>query len=162
MDSKKITFAIDSNLRDVSLIGLSINKICSQIPLSDVEVYQIEACVVEAINNTIEHAYKHTTGHRVEVDVDLYLDRIAFKVSDTGVSMDPAVSPSLDFDPEDLDKLPEGGMGLFIIHQVMDQVAYRTADGKNTLEMTKNFGPHPLLDGYPDPHQAPSASPPPK
>ncbi|SCX84133.1 ATP-binding protein [Desulfoluna spongiiphila] len=148
MDSKKITFAIDSNLRDVSLIGLSINKICSQIPLTDVEVYQIEACVVEAINNTIEHAYKHTTGNRVEVDVDLYLDRIAFKVCDTGQSMDPAITPSLDFDPDDLDKLPEGGMGLFIIHQVMDQVAYRTDKGKNILEMTKTFGAQPIMDGH--------------
>jgi len=159
MDSKKITFAIDSNLKDVSLIGLSINKICSQIPLTDVEVYQIEACVVEAINNTIEHAYQHTTGHRVEVNVNLYLDRIAFKVCDTGLSMKPAISPALDFDPKDIDQLPEGGMGLFIIHQIMDQVTYRTDNGQNILEMTKTFGTQPIIDGYQEGNQATPARP---
>jgi len=162
MDSKKITFAIDSNLRDVSLIGLSINKICSLIPLTDVEAYQIEACVVEAINNTIEHAYQHATGHRVEVDVDLYLDRIAFKVCDTGLSMAPTISPALDFDPEERDKLPESGMGLFIIHQVMDKVVYRTDNGKNILEMTKTFRDKPSMGGLQGTNQDIPACPHPK
>lgn len=162
MDSKKITFAIDSNLRDVSLIGLSINKICSQIPLTDVEAYQIEACVVEAINNTIEHAYQHTPGNRVVVDVRLYLDRIAFKVSDTGLAMTSAATPSLDFDPDNLEALPEEGMGLFIIHQVMDQVAYRTENGKNILEMIKTFGSQTQMGDRSEPSQDIPACPHPK
>ncbi len=143
MEPKRITLSIDSTLKDVALIGLSINKICSQIPLTDVETYQIEACVVEAINNTIEHAYENKTGHRVDVHVSLHLDRIVFQVSDTGLSMKNTLSPSLDFDPEDIENLPEGGMGLFIIHQVMDTVTYTSNTHKNTLEMTKAFLDHP-------------------
>ncbi|WP_300670128.1 ATP-binding protein [Desulfoluna sp.] len=139
MESKKITFSIDSNLRDVALIGLSINKICSQIPLSDVEVYQIEACVVEAINNTIEHAYKNSSGNPVEVKLNLGIDRITFEVCDIGIRMMASHTPSLDFDPDDLENLPEGGMGLFIIQQVMDQVDYTSGNGQNILKMTKIF-----------------------
>lgn len=143
MEPKKVTLSIDSTLKNVSLVGLSINKICSQIPLTNVETYQIEACVVEAINNTIEHAYENKAGHRVDVHVSLHLDRIVFQVSDTGLSMKEMLSPSLDFDPEDIENLPEGGMGLFIIHQIMDTVAYTSRDNKNTLEMAKSFSDHP-------------------
>ena len=143
MESKQITFSIDSSLKNVALVGLSINKICSQIPLTDVEAYQIEACVVEAINNTIEHAYKNKKGHLVSIKVNLFLDSISFQVSDTGLSMEAELSPALDFDPKDIDNLPEGGMGLFIIHEVMDKVAYVSDADKNILEMTKIFGDRP-------------------
>ena len=71
-----ITLAIESRLQDVFLIGLAVNKICSAIPLPDDDVYQLELCVVEAVNNSIEHAYSSEEGHRVEVVTTVDPERI--------------------------------------------------------------------------------------
>ena len=46
---------------------------------------------------------------------------------------------SLEFDPEDLRSIPEGGMGLVIIKEIMDSTGYKTEDGKNHLTMTKKL-----------------------
>lgn len=137
---KEIKLIIDSDLANVSLIGMAVNKICTQIPLDKIEAYQIETCVVEAVTNVIKHAYKNETGHDAAVSIKLHLDRITFLVCDTGKSMNPEQPAKLEFDPSDLENLPEGGMGLFIIHQIMDEVTYETIKDRNVLTMTKIFG----------------------
>ena len=67
MDAKRIKFTIESKLENVPLIGMSVSKLCSLIHLSDIETYQIELCVVEAVTNSIKHAYGLETGRQVEV-----------------------------------------------------------------------------------------------
>ena len=45
----------------------------------------------------------------------------------------------LEFDPTELNMLPEGGLGLAIIREVMDDVTYSRRHDKNTLSLTKRF-----------------------
>ncbi|MGA1824984.1 MAG: ATP-binding protein, partial [bacterium] len=131
MGARCIRMIIDSNIKDVFLIGLAINKICSEIPLSEVDSYHLEVCVVEACNNAIEHAYDYKPGNEVEVVLELYLDRIEFQISDYGRTMKGEPVSSLDFDPHDREHLPEGSMGFPIIKTLMDKVEYKTQNGKN-------------------------------
>ena len=142
MDCKRIKLIIESKLENVSLISMAINKLCSLIHLSDVESYQIELCVAEALNNSIIHAYGREAGHEVEVVFTLYGDRLILDVCDTGKAMDQsylkkANISSFENDPNDLDNIQETGRGLAIIKEVMDSVVYETKDGKNCLTMKK-------------------------
>ena len=88
MDCERIKLSIESKLENVSLIGMAINKLCSLTPLSDVESDQIEFWAVEAVNNSIIHAYGREAGHEVEVVFTLYGDRLILDVCDTGQAMD--------------------------------------------------------------------------
>jgi serine/threonine-protein kinase RsbW len=45
-----------------------------------------------------------------------------------------------DFDPDDLEGVPVGGMGLSLITAVMDDVAYRSDEGQNVLTLRKGRG----------------------
>ncbi len=139
MGARCLKLIIDSNIKDVFLIGLAINKICSEIPLSEIDSYHLEVCVVEACNNAIEHAYDYKPGNDVEVVVKIYLDRIEFKISDCGKSMQGEPVSSLDFDPRDREHLPEGSMGFPIIKSLMDKVDYESRNGKNILTLVKAF-----------------------
>jgi anti-sigma regulatory factor (Ser/Thr protein kinase) len=100
--------------------------------------------VVESVNNVIKHAYDNKPGHQIEVTFTLYPNRLTFEICDAGKKMDSRYlpqkgSPSFEFDPNDLNNLPEGGMGLSIINEIMDQVVYTTSDGINKLMLTKYF-----------------------
>jgi serine/threonine-protein kinase RsbW len=137
--SKTIKLIIDSNLEEVFLVGLAVRAVCSHAPMNELAVYQVETGVVEAVNNVIKHAYKNRKGHDVEVIVSLFLDRITFQVCDTGTAMEPKKVSKMDFDPDNLEELPEGGMGLYVIDSVMDKVEYVRAGEKNILVMSKYF-----------------------
>jgi len=146
LSRRQITLAITSDLQNVPLIGLTVQRLCAVIPLSDVESHQIALCVVEAVNNAIVHAYGNEAGHEVEVIFGQYPDHLTLQICDTGMVMDPkhlkpqAASP-FDFDPCHLHSIPEKGLGLAIIRATMDEVTYTTSEGKNILTLTRFFRP---------------------
>jgi len=136
---KKITFLIDSNLNNVSFVGVAVRGICNYLSISEKDTYYLELCVVEAVNNAIKHAYDSEAGHTVEINVICSNNDMAFEISDNGKRM-PVYRPcSFDFDADDLCVIPECGMGLYIIDSVMDEVTYRSDCDKNTLTMRKYF-----------------------
>ncbi len=139
--TKSIKLTIDSNLDDVSLIGTAINKLCSVSSFSDVGSYEIEASVVESVNNVILHAYGNKRGNEVEVIFTMYPERLDIDICDTGKTMGKKDIPFLNFDPDDRKNLPEGGMGIFVISGFMDKIGYKRARGKNILTLTKFLKP---------------------
>jgi len=146
---QKIELSIESSLKNVALIGVAVNKICSKIKLDNRTCYQIEFCVVEAVNNCIMHAYQNKAGRYIKIVIEFEKENISFKVCDTGKIMNPFkdTKSELSFDPNKpdpnkpdpniLDSLPESGMGVYIINNIMDKVTYKCFDGTNILTMTK-------------------------
>jgi len=139
LSSKTLHLSIDSKLSNVALIGHAVRGVCACSPLSDETYGEMEVCVVEAVNNAITHAYRRQDGFRVETAITLHQDRISFEVSDFGTAIVDYAPRTLEFDPEDIGSLPENGMGLFIIETIMDEVSYRTENGRNTLAFCRYF-----------------------
>jgi len=137
--SKTLHLSIESKLSDVALVGHAVRGICAFSPLDAKAYGEMEVCVVEAVNNAISHAYRHEDGFRVETDITLHQDRISFEISDSGKTMQDFAPHSLEFDPEETSSIPENGMGLFIIETIMDEVSYRSENGRNTLSFCRYF-----------------------
>jgi len=137
--SRTIKFAIDSRLENVSLLGLAVRSICSSLPLSPTEIYQIELSLAEAVNNTIKHAYHGQSGHEVEVIATVETDRLVIEIRDTGIPLPEQRRSAAVFDPDDVLSLPESGMGLHIIHTAMDKIEHDRHGHKNILRMIKIF-----------------------
>ncbi len=141
MKQGKIAFTIESDMKNVSLVGMTINKLCSLIPFSEAEAYQVELCVVEAVNNCIEHAYGNQKGHQVEIVFAIETDKLVVNVCDTGKSMDKKTlekvdASQLNIDPNNFHTMAEQGRGLPIMKQIMDTITYNTyEDGKNCLTL---------------------------
>lgn len=135
-----IRINIDSRLDHVHMVGYAVHGICSQLGLGDIVVYQIELAVVEAVNNAIKHAYGSVAGHPVEIVISVNEKRIQFEICDEGKALYFLQKKTdLDFDPRNKTSLPEGGMGLHIMEQVMDDVTYFVRDGRNCLVLCKRL-----------------------
>ena len=136
-----IKFIIESNLEDVALIGMSINRLCSLNSVLEQESFKIELCVVEAINNSIIHAYENQKGHKIEVNFTLSSNELIIDVYDTGKIMDQEQLKSrnlsaIEINPDNLE-MALSGRGLAIMKEFMDQVSYKTTDGMNCLSLKK-------------------------
>jgi len=140
MDVRRVRLSIDSNLGEVRRVRRAISALIGAAPLNAEEWYQVKVCIAEAVNNAIIHAYGRKRGHRVKVEVEVQADRVVCRISDSGKPMPEGSlrqTPRLDYCPKDVEALPEGGMGLYIIHQVMDRVEYSSQEGRNVLTLTK-------------------------
>lgn len=94
--------------------------------------HEIASAFVEAFNNAAVHAYRGMPPGEVEVEMRVSRERLEVEVSDFGRKFEPAGVPE-----PDLEALPEGGLGLFIIRNFMDRVHYESRDGRNVLTMSK-------------------------
>ena len=103
-------------------------------------LYQIEVAIEEIMVN-IESYAQLSDDDGVEVRVEVLDDplRVILQFLDRGVPFDPLASADPDISPEALAER-EGGLGIFMVKQMMDGVSYAYEDGKNTLTILKNLG----------------------
>ena len=142
-----VTLEIESSVRNVSLMAVAIHAIVSYAGLDPEKSNSVELALVEAVTNSIRHAYHGEPNHRVTVVIECEHRRIRFVLIDTGVPMPKEKVERLirgrgitDADYRDLSTIPEGGRGLEIIHQTMDEISYKREGVRNHLTLTSYLG----------------------
>jgi serine/threonine-protein kinase RsbW len=107
--------------------------------LNDDDVFHVEMAVDEACSNIIEHAYADQTGE-IEVACRCPIaGQFEVVLRDSGLPFDPKEVPAAKVGgPIDLDNLNEGGLGLYFMRKLMDEVRFESTPGQgNTLTMLK-------------------------
>lgn len=138
-EERSIRILLQSRLENVSLVGPAVRGICRELGFDEVAAYQLELGVVEALNNAVIHAYGRESGHELFLEIALFPKRIEFRIGDRGRAMPDFKGSELSFDSADLKACPEGGMGLCLIRQIMDETAYRSSPEGNLFTMCKDL-----------------------
>ncbi len=134
-----IKLLVGSRPGNVRLLGLAVHAFCAYLNFDKIEAYQVQLALVEAVTNVIRHAYGGEPGQEVEVTVTLRPECLSFQIVDRGQPWPELPLKPLEFNPQDIPHLPEGGMGLIIMHRVMDRVEYQRVGDTNILTMDKYF-----------------------
>ena len=104
---------------------------------SDKDVYNIKLATDEAASNIIEHAYENITDGVLELSCGMRDDLMTIVLIDHGESFDPSEIPFPDL-KADLSDRKIGGLGIFLMRKLMDDVHYEVKPNKgNILTMTK-------------------------
>jgi len=147
MDSGKINLSIDSDIRQVQHVGEAVRCLASHLELADAKPSSVELAVVEAVNDSIEHAYQSEAGNSVDVAFEYSTDCLNIKISDYGVPMPKSIAGQLSTkitmpdDKTDLDGLPESGWGMQLLKSVCDEVSYNRDKSCNTLSLSFKLAP---------------------
>jgi serine/threonine-protein kinase RsbW len=138
--SSSLSLKIDSDLAGVGPVARAVRALCSET-LDELALDELELGVVEALNNVIKHGYAGQKGSLVQVRVGLKADKVVVEIIDQAPPMPPSAlqptDPWAGIDEGQPQDLPEGGMGLALIQMTMDEVAYSSRKGVNTLTLTK-------------------------
>lgn len=104
----------------------------------DKDIYNIQLATDEAASNIIEHAYEGVNDGLLELSCGMQGDAIRIILVDHGEPFDPSVVPTPDL-KADLSERKIGGLGIFLMRKLMDEVHYdsRPEQNSNTLTMLK-------------------------
>jgi len=97
--------------------------------------YACQLAVAEACENIVKHGYGTLEPGEIRVAVTDSPGELVVRLEDSGPPFNPARRPRQQ--PWDEDDPPVGGLGLLIIHRVMDRVSYLRRAGVNKLTMRK-------------------------
>ena len=101
------------------------------------DVYNIQLAADEAASNIIEHAYEGVSDGLLELSCGVSGNTITIILVDHGESFDPSTIPLPDL-KADLSDRKIGGLGIFLMRKLMDEVHYEIKPNKgNILTMTK-------------------------
>ena len=111
----------------------------AQYECSPRTLYQIEVAIEEILVNIVSYAGL-ADDDVIEIRCETLDDplRAILQFIDGGVPFDPLVANDPDISPEGL-QAREGGLGIFMVKKMMDDVSYTYENGKNTLTVVKNL-----------------------
>jgi serine/threonine-protein kinase RsbW len=106
------------------------------IPERNTLAYNVTLAVHETCTNIVEHAYAGRAG-TIKATLSLADEprRLVIDLYDTGR---PFTMPS-DIQQPNLEEVQTNGYGLFLIHELMDEVSYRPQSGDNRWRLVKNL-----------------------
>lgn len=138
MNKRKLVMM--NNIEDSSKLYPFIEKIGIELNIVDSLVKSINLAIEEAVVNSIMYAYPQDEKGTVELTAEWDDERktLKFKLLDSGVAFDPLAMPDADISLG-VDDRPIGGLGIFLVKQIMDSVDYQRIDGKNVLTMVKTL-----------------------
>ena len=133
------TITVPANDKDTTPIVEFVEKELSQYDCPARALYQIEVAIEEILVNIVNYAgLSETDGVEIRCEVMEDPLRVVVQFLDEGVPFDPLAKSDPDTSPEALMNR-EGGLGIFMVKTMMDDVSYAYEDGKNTLTILKNL-----------------------
>ena len=131
------TVKFDAKFEYLDEIREFVGNIARTGGFSDKDVYNIQLATDEAASNIIEHAYEKITDGVLELSCGMRDDAITIILIDHGESFDPSEVPLPDL-KADLSDRKIGGLGIFLMRKLMDEVHYEPKpDKSNVLTMIK-------------------------
>ncbi len=134
-----IEMKFPSSAEYVGLIRLTLSGVLSRAGATYDQIEDSKIAVSEAVTNAVKHAYGDNQTGEVLVGFAVYEDKVEIIVADHGQSFNyEDVRKELGPYSEDdnVNFLREGGLGLFLIETLMDEV-YIKKDPGVTISMTK-------------------------
>jgi len=128
---------VPGRLEDLATICEFVGQAAKQAGASKRAVFDIQLAVDEACTNIIEHAYSGSGGE-ICLRCECNGDDFEVVIRDHGRPFDPAAVPEPNVKAE-LAERCEGGLGIYFIRCLMDEVRFRFDPQSNELRMVKRL-----------------------
>ena len=132
------TLHIKNELEQLTRLYAFLDQQAGAYELEELQSMQIKLALEEAVTNVILYAYPDKKGQDIRIDMSYEHKRLTIVITDTGISFNPLERQEPDLTLS-LEERPIGGLGIYLVKQLMTEVSYSRSAGKNILTMTKDI-----------------------
>ena len=136
-----IELKVPAKAQYISVIRLTVSGLASRVGFSFDEIEDLKIATGEAVTNVVHHAYNEEDEGEVIVGCGVYDDKIEIMVADYGNSFSfdeikSKIGPYNSESDKNIASLREGGLGLYLMETLMDEVKLNN-EGGVAVFMTK-------------------------
>jgi serine/threonine-protein kinase RsbW len=130
-----IGLTIPAKAEYLHIVRLTLFGIATNVGFSFEQIEDMKVAVGEACNNVILHAYHETGSGVLEIQFEIEENGLSIHVKDEGESFDyeHMVNKSTTLHDKSLKEATVGGLGIFMMHALMDKVQVRTNRGTEVI-----------------------------
>ena len=132
------TLTLKNDVHEVTRLSSFQKAFYEKVKLEKSLARQLRLAVEEAVVNVIEYAYPPGMEGNVEVTMMSDGHRLKVLIDDTGVPFDPTAEKKVDTTLS-VEERPVGGLGIYLVRELMDSINYERIDGHNILTLRKNY-----------------------
>ncbi len=132
------SLTVASDLERVPQVNDWVKEIASRLDFDRSLTSQLVLAVEETVVNIINYAYPDDQKGEVKLDARASDRNLRFVISDSGMPFDPTHAAEADTTLS-VEERPIGGLGIFLVRQLMDTINYERIDGHNVLTLTKQY-----------------------
>ena len=132
----KRVLIIKNEFTEISKLVTFIETIGEELGLSPALVMSLNLALEEAVSNIILYAYPKEFNQDISIEAVKENNALIFTITDTGVEFDPTKGGDVDITLTVEDR-PVGGLGIFLIKKIMNEVEYKRVDDMNVFTLKK-------------------------
>jgi len=129
---------LQNDIRQIPQLADFVETIAQESNLDQALAMTLNLALEEAVTNVIMYAYPKGSQGLVDLEAIVRKDSLVFILSDSGKPFDPTAAPSADISLN-VEERPIGGLGIYMVMNIMDKVVYRRDNDRNILTMTKKI-----------------------
>lgn len=132
----KSSLHIAADLNNLAVIRDFVQETATALGADPAAIPDVLLAVDEAATNIIVYGYQGQSG-TIEIEMNRMMDSLVICLRDQAIPFDPTVIPPPDLTLP-LEQRPVGGLGIYLIRQLMDEVTHRIMpQGGNELVLIK-------------------------
>lgn len=138
----ELTLTVKNDLAELARVSSAVAEFGQRHALPAAVLFDLHLALDEILTNVISYGYDDNREHEIVVRVTLPAvsppRHIELEVRDDGLPFNPLDAAQPDVSAPVAER-PIGGLGIYLVRRVMDDLEYRRQQGKNVLVMRKTL-----------------------
>ena len=137
--SAQLVLELVAELPQLEPLNDAIDAFAEAQAWSPEALFQVKLAVEEVVVNVMSYGGEGGRVPLIRFSLVQHEGQVSIEIADNGVAFDPLDRPPPDLESS-LEDRAVGGLGVFLVRQMMDSVSYRRDDGWNRLALAKALG----------------------
>ena len=132
------SISLANDIQEVPKLAEFMDHVCEAMGFDAATTMKMNLAIEEAVVNVMNYAYPEGTKGAVNIEVQANDVRLKFVISDSGKYFDPTNVATADTTLS-VEERSIGGLGIYLVRQLMDSVNYERIGGFNVLTLRKKL-----------------------
>lgn len=131
-----LSFELKNDLSELSTLCENLERMGEELGIARRSLFEINLALDELFTNIISYGFADQSEHTIRVRISSENNLLTLVLEDDGIPFNPVGSPPAEL-PCTLEECKVGGLGIHLVRNLMDEVAYSRSGDKNVLTLKK-------------------------
>lgn len=136
MEAHQVTFA--NKISELDKLRDALENLCSRWDIPPAICMSVNLALEEAFTNIVNYAFDDQNPHEISMEFSHADNQLKVVITDDGKPYDPTLQKAPDISLPAADR-PIGGLGVFLIRKIMDEISYKRTSNQNKLYLSKHI-----------------------